>query len=87
VVSSNSILDAGSIVGVATVAGTLGATITIQTAGPLTDFSFNFVEGQIWCGADGSMTQTPPTSGFTQVVGTSEGTHTIQIDVQQPYLT
>ena len=86
VVSSNTVVDAGSVVGVATVAGTIGSTITIQTAGPLTDPSFNFVEGQIWCGADGSLTQTPPASGFTQVIGTSEGTHTIQIDVQQPYL-
>ena len=86
VVSSNTVGDAGSIVGVTTVAGNAGNTITIQTSGPLTDASFSFVEGQIWCGGDGSLTQTPPVSGFNQVIGTSEGAHTIQIGIQQPYL-
>lgn len=72
-------LGARSVVGVTTNAGT---SLTVQFGGTLTDGSWNWSPGHVWCGANGVLTQTPPTSGAVCIVGRVVNATTILIELE-----
>lgn len=69
------------LVGITTQAGTAGETVTVITQGRATDSSFaRFAVGDaLFVGEDGTLTNTPPNSGYIQVVATVIATDEIAV--------
>ena len=60
----------GKVLGVTTGAVESEALATIQTGGEMTEPSWSWVlDVPIWLGTNGLLTQTPPATGFSQVIG------------------
>ncbi len=79
--------QAGNVVGVALNGGQAGATIAIQQSGEMSLSSWNWTLGQpIFVGTTGPLTQTPPTSGFSQVVGMPLSATSMSIGLESPIL-
>ncbi len=61
---------ANRIVGMSTGAAVTDANVTIQTYGEISEPSWNWIlNTPIWLGVNGLMTQTPPTVGFSLIIG------------------
>lgn len=61
-----------------------GQPVNIQTAGPVTDSSWSWTAGTLWCGPDGSLTQSPAATGWIMPVARVLTSDTIQIDIDVP---
>lgn len=61
-----------------------GQSLTAQTAGPITDSNWSWAPGVVWCGADGRLTQTPPSLGWLMQAGRVISPTTVDIDIEQP---
>jgi hypothetical protein len=61
-------------------AAALGATVTIQTDGAMTDLAWLWISGPIFLGSNGLLTQTPPVSGFVVQTGVPLGPTQMRID-------
>ena len=73
------------VVGLALNGANLGNPVTIATAGEVEEPTWSWIEGKpVFLGSAGSLTQTPPTSGFILVVGSAVGATRILVNVQQP---
>lgn len=82
--SSDDVADANAIVGFTQSAAILDALVVVQTAGELTEGSWNWTVGQpIFCGLNGLPTQVPPATGFLCRVGKATAPTTILIDVDE----
>jgi hypothetical protein len=77
---------ASSVVGVTMGAAVTGATIRIQFSGELSDSGWNWVPGPIYCGLNGILTQSLPTTGFLLTLGTAISNTTILINIKQPLI-
>jgi len=74
-----------AILGVTTGAAEQDADVEVQTFGEMQEPSFNWTLNQeIFLGANGQMTQTPPSSGFQRVIGFPLATDTLFIDLNTP---
>ena len=79
--------QAGNVVGVAMNGVQAGGTVDIQQSGEMSLSSWAWVLGQtVFVGPNGPLTQTPPTSGFSQIVGVPLSTTSISIGLQAPIL-
>lgn len=80
----------GKVVGVSVNAALAGASVRYVASGPMTDPSFNFVEGPVYLGLSGNLTQTYPTIAggfvFAQQVATATTATRIVIAIQPPVL-
>jgi hypothetical protein len=84
---SGLVAQAGYVVGIAINGGPTGTTINIQQLGSLTLSSWNWTLGQpIFVGPNGPLTQTVPTSGFSQIVGIPVSSTSFTIGLQPPIL-
>jgi hypothetical protein len=72
--------------GLAITSASPGAELTIQTQGFIDDSSWSWTEGFVWCGADGTLTQTPPTSGWDFIIGFATSATRLYIDLNEPVL-
>lgn len=69
-VDSGTVADAGRVLGITINAALLGAAVDVQATGEIDEVSWSWVPGQpVYVGANGSLTQTPPATGFIQAVG------------------
>lgn len=71
-----------TVLGITTSAGT---TVDARYSGPMTDNSWSWSPGPIWLGANGALTQTPPT-GAVVVLGRALNATTIIIEIEPPIL-
>lgn len=75
------------VLGVCTHAAIAGATIAIKTFGELTEPSWNWTPGgSIYLNANGILTQTPPTTGFSLELAYALTPTTIFISLKQPFV-
>jgi hypothetical protein len=74
--------EAGLIVGVTTAAAAQGAAVQIRTEGEIVESSWNWTSAPIWLGANGLLTQTPPTSGVLYRVGIPLGPQAMRVAMQ-----
>lgn len=72
------------VVGVTVESALAGTPIMVQYQGLLTDPAFTFVEGPVYIGSNGGMTQTQPTTGFLQILGIAINTTTLFLHLQEP---
>lgn len=81
--SSLDLTNVNAILGISVTAASIGNLCSVQFAGVITDSSFNWVDKKaIFCAADGSLTQTPPTVGFLQQVGVPKSPTSFEISIQ-----
>ena len=59
------------VVGITTGAALSGDDVIVQAAGEMVESTWNWSPGPVWCGALGTLTQTAPTSGWSQIVATA----------------
>lgn len=85
-VSSDDISQAGTVLGITTGAAAYNQPIDVQFTGELTDSGWNWSPGPVYCGLNGVLTQTLPTSGFILVLGTAINSTTIVINIKQPLI-
>jgi len=75
----------GNVVGISSNGGQTGTLIDVQQSGEMSLSSWNWVLGQpVYVGPNGPLTQTPPSSGFLQVVGVPLSATSISIGLQPP---
>ncbi len=71
------------LLGVTTGAAALGASVTIQTEGVLTEASWSWsATGSVWLTTTGQLTQTVPATGFLVQVGVPVGPTKLRIEPQ-----
>lgn len=72
------------VVGLSVSAGATGADVVVQTAGVIDDPSWSWLEGLVFCGPNGVLTQTPPTAGWELVVGFASSATRLNLDFDEP---
>ena len=76
---------ANIVLGITVGAANDGAAVSVQVSGPMTEPSWTWTpDAPVFCGLAGALTQTPPTAGFSLIVGVATGATTIAIGVKQP---
>ena len=84
VVSSSNQSDAGTALGMTVQSSVYGGQVNVVLSGEASDPSWNWdVDLPIFVGVNGEPTQTPPISGFSQVVAIPEGTQKLKVSIQQ----
>lgn len=85
IVDNTSSDDVHNIFGVSiTKAGSVGSDLVVRTVGVVEDNSLSLSLGKVWLGVGGSLTQTPPTSGYNVVIGVAIAPNKLNINVQEP---
>ncbi len=83
--SSDDILHGDDTLGMTTGAADMGANVTVQRIGPLSFDGWAWTAGEpVFLGLNGLPTQTPPESGFIQVIGHAENATTLYLQLQAP---
>ncbi len=81
---STNVLHANSIIGITTGAVDAEEPASVQYSGELTDGTWSWVPDMpIFCGTNGLLTQTPPTTGFSLVLAVAVSSSTIFIAIKQ----
>jgi len=73
-----------AILGLSVSAGQLGAQISVQRSGTVTDSGWTWAYGRVYLGANGQLTQTPPTSGFSVLIGFAATATSINLSINDP---
>lgn len=84
--TSDFVPDANIILGITQGAAIQGDIIDVQIGGTMEEPSWNWTIGQVFCGLNGVLTQTPPTTGFLCRVGRAIAPTTIVISVEEAIL-
>ncbi|WP_242441312.1 hypothetical protein [Stenotrophomonas maltophilia] len=58
--------------------------VTVRLAGTIEEASWAWHDGAVWCGADGTLTQNPGTTGWLLCVGRALNATTLMIDFDSP---
>jgi hypothetical protein len=75
---------AGQVAGVAETAAASGATARIRTAGVTENDAWTWVEGPVFVGNDGVLTQATLSSGWLLSIGRALGATTLLVDIETP---
>ena len=75
---------ADQVVGIALQSGDAPAPLLVRAHGQITEASWSWAPGVIWCGADGQLTQSPPASGWLLQVARVVSPTTITVDIDTP---
>lgn len=69
-----------------TAASEAGVTVSVQRDGTIDNNGWAWTQGLVFLGADGTLTQTPPTTGWEVVVGFAPSATRLNIDFDEPVL-
>lgn len=72
--------EADSVAGLTTGAAILGDIVSITAGGEVSEPSWSWTPGSVWLGANGTMTQTVPTSGAIVRIGTALSATAIYVE-------
>lgn len=78
--------DALRVVGVAVTSGSMGDTVSIKPDGRVTEGSWAWVSGPVYCGNDGVLTQSPSGTEWILQVGRAINPTTIEVAITLPIL-
>jgi hypothetical protein len=73
-----------NIVGITNQASVTGSPIDIVTSGMIHDDSWSLLDGPVFLGVNGILTQSAPTSGYLVVIGYSASSKDIRLNIGQP---
>ena len=81
---SSDLADADMAIGISTISAVQGASVTVKSGGLMTDVSWNWtLDKPIYFTSTGALTQTAPTTGFSQQVATPATATTINVNINQ----
>lgn len=80
--SADEIAHAELILGVTMEAAAMGASVRVRSAGEISEGSWAWALGPVFCGLNGVLTQTPPASGFLRQIGFADAADRIIIDLK-----
>lgn len=63
-----------------------GDEVQVQIGGELTEPSWTWAPGFVYCGTDGQLTQSPPAVGWLLAIGRAVSATTINIDIDTPFV-
>ncbi|MBB1651700.1 capsid cement protein [Delftia sp. UME58] len=72
------------LLGITLTAAQAGDPVNVQRLGAIEDSGWNWVPGRVYLGANGALTQTPPTSGFDVLIGSAASPTRIALNLQDP---
>lgn len=72
------------LLGITLTAAQAGEPVNVQRLGAIEDSGWNWVPGRVFLGANGALTQTPPTSGFDVLIGSATSPTRIELNLQDP---
>ncbi|HRO02418.1 MAG TPA: hypothetical protein PLS69_02285 [Terricaulis sp.] len=72
------------IIGITTGAANESEEISVAAGGEITEGSWTWTPGPVFCGVNGVLTQTPPASGFIRQIGTADAPDRLIIDLRPP---
>ena len=76
---------ANKVIGLTTGAAIEGADVIIQSYGEMSEVSWSWtLDVPVWLGTNGLMTQTPPTSGFSLIIGFPVSATKLFVDLREP---
>lgn len=78
--------DATRAAGVTLTSGASGDPVQIRTQGEIIEASWAWSPGIVWCGDDGVLTQTQPSSGWLLEVGRALSATRLMVDLKTPYV-
>ena len=58
--------------------------VTVQRTGAVDDLAWNWTPGRVYLGADGALTQSPPSAGFDVLVGVAVSPTRLILNFQDP---
>ena len=58
--------------------------VTVQRTGAVDDLAWNWTPGRVYLGADGALTQSPPSTGFDVLVGVAVSPTRLILNFQDP---
>lgn len=73
-----------AILGLSVSAGQSGAQISVQRSGTVTDSGWSWAYGRVYLGSNGQLTQTPPSSGFSVLIGFAATATSINLSINDP---
>lgn len=72
------------LLGVTLTAADPGQPINVQRLGAIDDDGWNWQPGRVWLGADGALTQNPPTDGYDVLIGAAVASGRLLLNLQDP---
>lgn len=72
------------LLGVTLTAADQGQTLNVQRLGAIDDGGWNWQPGRVWLGADGALTQAPPTDGYDVLIGAAVASGRLLLNLQDP---
>ncbi|MDR0259511.1 MAG: hypothetical protein LBI76_06860 [Comamonas sp.] len=73
-----------AILGLSVSAGQAGAQIAVQRSGTVIDSGWSWAYGRVYLGSNGQLTQTPPSSGFSVLIGFAATATSINLSINDP---
>ena len=71
------------LLGITLTAADQGQPVNVQRSGVLDDAGWAWTPGRVWLGADGRLTQTPPTDGFDVLIGAATSATRITLNLTE----
>lgn len=72
------------LLGITLTAAQAGELVNVQRLGAIEDSGWHWVPGRVYLGANGALTQAPPTSGFDVLIGSATSPTRIALNLQDP---
>ncbi|PKM30241.1 MAG: hypothetical protein CVV07_07435 [Gammaproteobacteria bacterium HGW-Gammaproteobacteria-11] len=72
------------LLGIALTAADQGNPLNIQRSGVVNDSAWSWTPGPVWLGANGALTQTPPSDGFDVAIGVAVSATRLNLNLQFP---
>lgn len=72
------------VLGVSLNSATQGTEVQVQSFGLITEPSWNWIDGPVYLGVGGQLSQTPPTTGFLLIVGTAMAPTVLMVKLGVP---
>lgn len=74
------------VLGISIEAASTGNSFPVRTSGPMSDVSWNWSPGYVYCDDQGVLTQSVPASGWLQRVARVINPNTLNIDIDSPFI-
>lgn len=82
----NNIPQASKVLGITRSAVLAGNSVEVIDGGSINDPSWNWIDGPIFLGTDGKLTQSAPTVGFVLTVGKAVSANRISLNMERPII-
>lgn len=78
---SSDVTHEGSVIGITIASSVMGESVDVQTLGEMVEPSWSFTDGPVYLGTSGTLTQTPPSGGFSLQIGVATSATSILINL------